>query len=270
MKRVLTLLGAALCALVLLVPAASGATVQYSGSLTASSPTYSRVLPSGGVGGTPTDCTTPPGLSMVGTAVHYHAQTFTVGTTGTYDILSVTNTFSASMDSFLAIYAGSFNPAAPLTNLVYANDDRVPGTDLRAQITCTLNTGTTYILVTSPFANTNVGDFTNQISGPGTISGAGLVTAVTFRGLTAARTSAGVAIRWRTASEVDALGFHVYRQVGVKRVRVNGRLISANGRGAYSFLDRKVPKAKTVRYWVQVVNLDGTRRWYGPARVLRS
>lgn len=55
-----------------------------------------------------------------------------------------------------------------------------------------------------------------------------------------------------------------------KRVRVNARLIPGKGRGLYSFLDRKAPKAKTVRYWVQVINLDGSRSWHGLARVLRS
>jgi len=94
-------------------------------------------------------------------------------------------------------------------------------------------------------------------------------TAVRMAGLSAARVRGGLAVTWRTASEVDTLGFHVYRQVGVKRVRVNTRLISAKGRGSYSFLDRKAPKAKAVRYWVQVVNLDGSRTWYGPARVTK-
>ena len=95
-------------------------------------------------------------------------------------------------------------------------------------------------------------------------------TAVTFRSLAATRSSNGVLVRWRTASETDTLGFHVYRQVNGKRVRVNGTLIAAKGRAGYSFLDRKAPKGKSVRYWVQVVNLDGTRSWHGPARVVRT
>lgn len=94
--------------------------------------------------------------------------------------------------------------------------------------------------------------------------------AARFRSLTASATRRGVLVRWQTASEVDTLGFHVYRQVTSKRVRLNTKLITAKGRGGYSFLDRKAPKAKTVRYWVQVVNLDGTRSWYGPARVART
>ncbi len=90
--------------------------------------------------------------------------------------------------------------------------------------------------------------------------------AATFRSLSAARSTNGVRVRWGTASEIDMLGFNVYREVNGKRVRVNSRLIAAKGRGSYSFLDRRAPKGRTVRYWVQVVNLDGSRSWYGPAR----
>jgi len=91
--------------------------------------------------------------------------------------------------------------------------------------------------------------------------------AVTFRSLSAARSTNGVQVRWSTASEIDTLGFNVYREVNGKRVRANAKLIAGKGRGLYSFLDRKAPKGKTVRYWIQVVNLDGSRRWHGPARV---
>ena len=92
-----------------------------------------------------------------------------------------------------------------------------------------------------------------------------VVSAVSFRSLSASPARGGVLVRWRTASEVDTLGFHVYRQVNGKRVRVNRTLIAAKGRGNYSFLDRKAPRAKNVRYWLRVVNLDGSRSWYGPA-----
>jgi len=46
---------------------------------------------------------------------------------------------------------------------------------------------------------------------------------------TAVRSQQGVRVRWRTGTEVDELGFNVYRQEGNRRVRVNRRLISAIG-----------------------------------------
>ncbi len=91
--------------------------------------------------------------------------------------------------------------------------------------------------------------------------------AVTFRSLTAARSANGVQVRWRTASEIDTLGFNVYREVNSKRVRVNTKLIATKGAGSYSYLDRSAPRSKVASYWIQVVNLDGSRQWHGPARV---
>lgn len=77
-------------------------------------------------------------------------------------------------------------------------------------------------------------------------------------------------LRWRTASEIDVLGFHVFRQVrGAQRVRVDRRLIAARGRGGYSFVDGRAPSGKSVRYWLQVVDVDGARTWYGPANIAR-
>ena len=106
------------------------------------------------------------------------------------------------------------------------------------------------------------GTATTTVQAPGT--------AATMRSLSASRAapSGHVNVRWRTASELDMLGFNVYREVNGKRTRVNTKLIAGKGRGLYSFLDRKAPKGKSVRYWIQAVNLDGSRSWYGPARVL--
>ncbi len=65
--------------------------------------------------------------------------------------------------------------------------------------------------------------------------------------------------RWRTASELDTLGFHVYREVSGRRVRVDRKHVPARGASGrtYSYLDRTAPRRKALRYWIQVVNLDG-------------
>ena len=112
---------------------------------------------------------------------------------------------------------------------------------------------------------------------PGVRAGNGLVrityevpTAATFSSLAASRSRGGVVVRWRTASELQTLGFRVHRQVGQHRVRVSKRLTpslgSASG-SAYSFLDRRAPKRGMLRYWLQEVALDGSRTWHGPVRV---
>lgn len=96
-------------------------------------------------------------------------------------------------------------------------------------------------------------------------------TAVAVRTATAARTRAGVFVRWRTASEGQTLGFNVYRSRNGKLVRLNRTLIPSVFGGtttgqAYSWLDRNAPQAAgSLTYRLQSVSLDGTRRWIGTA-----
>jgi hypothetical protein len=97
--------------------------------------------------------------------------------------------------------------------------------------------------------------------------------AVTVHSLTARRTHKGVVVRWRTGSEVDTLGFNVYRQRGARRVRLNRRVIPAlsltrgvSG-GNYSYVDRNAPRHRPLRYWLQEVAPNGARTWHGSVRV---
>jgi hypothetical protein len=91
-------------------------------------------------------------------------------------------------------------------------------------------------------------------------------TAVTLRSFTASVAARSVALRWRTASEVDVLGYHVYAQVGAKRVRLDARLILSRGNGAHSYsftyrFPQRRHAAVPTRFWLQTVNLDGSRQW---------
>jgi hypothetical protein len=86
----------------------------------------------------------------------------------------------------------------------------------------------------------------------------------------AAGSKSGVTVRWRTGSEVDALGFNIYRAKARGFLRkVNHRLIAARGgtSGAtYRFLDRSARSGVAYTYRLQLVDVDGTRSWYGSAR----
>jgi len=93
--------------------------------------------------------------------------------------------------------------------------------------------------------------------------------AVAFRSASATRTKAAVVVRWKTAAEVDTLGFNVYRLVNGKRVAANKHLILAHG-GAYSFVDRKAPTARSLRYRIEAVHADGSRTLFGPLAVKRQ
>jgi hypothetical protein len=94
------------------------------------------------------------------------------------------------------------------------------------------------------------------------------VFAVTLSSFRAVRSRGRVLLRWRTGSEVDTLGFNVFRQQSGKRVRLNRRLLPALGAVAgssYSFVDRRAPR-RAVRYWLQDVSTHGVRTWHGPVR----
>ena len=94
--------------------------------------------------------------------------------------------------------------------------------------------------------------------------------AVTVTSLKAVRSRKGVVVRWRTGTEYDQLGFNVYRQQANRRVRVNRRILPAFGGfsgASYSFRDRRAPKRRALRYWLQDVDARGHRTWHGPVRV---
>lgn len=180
MKRFLTL---AISAVGLSTISHAG-TYFYEGDLTANSPTYTN--PNGGTG--------PHAYSVL---------QFTVGTTGAYNIESASvntaPTGSNALDTFLALYTGSFNPVTPGAPTAFDDDwtgafvvlpgpfsigssgtgfaGALPASQMLA---VNLTAGTDYYLVNTSFrawnyvgSGTNglgVGHFYTGISGPGDIN----------------------------------------------------------------------------------------------------
>lgn len=139
----------------------------YSGDNTGG-PTYNRplVMNQGGV------C----GNSGVGTAVQYVAHTFTAPVSGDY-VFSTCG--GATFDTFLSLYQSPFNPAGLCAgNTLVESSDDVCGA--QSTVTATLVGGTTYVLVVSGFANTDVGPYTVTSTTPSTpIPGVEWYTALT-------------------------------------------------------------------------------------------
>jgi hypothetical protein len=89
---------------------------------------------------------------------------------------------------------------------------------------------------------------------------------------TAAPHRGGTLLRWRTGAEANNLGFHLYRQDGNERVRLTpepvagSALMAASGRlgagNVYNWWDSGPPGGS---YWLEAINLNGERDWYGPA-----
>lgn len=150
------LLSVATAALILALAAPSPAVIVLSGT-TAGGPLWNRP-----VGGTPP---TPP-LSTVGTAVPYDTFPFSVDTSGSYAFQSVA-TSPAGWDNYAFLYSPTFDPTDQFANLLVGNDDN-PSIGL-AGFTHSLTAGTAYVFVQSGFANTDSGQYTLDVSGPGNV-----------------------------------------------------------------------------------------------------
>jgi len=95
-------------------------------------------------------------------------------------------------------------------------------------------------------------------------------TAVTFASASATRTAKGILLRWRTGTEADLLGFHVYRSRGDTWQRITHSLLAAKrtvSGASYRFLDRTARRGVAYRYRIKAVHSDGTAAWLGPMRV---
>ena len=131
---------------------ASAGTLNYSGALTADSPSYVREFRSFG-------------------DYRYSAFGFTTSETGSYQITTQAPTY----DGYLFLYAGAFDPTKPSMNLIQFSDDgeNFMSSSLIAQLTA----GTEYFAVNTTYsvfssnasAYPNAAGFSTTISGPGTI-----------------------------------------------------------------------------------------------------
>ncbi len=88
-----------------------------------------------------------------------------------------------------------------------------------------------------------------------------------FAAFSARQKNNWVALKWRTASEENLIGFRVWRQVGKKKWKLyTPELIAAKRAGSaegakYTLKDQKVNAGKTYRYKVEVLKTNGASEW---------
>jgi hypothetical protein len=133
-------------------------TLTYDGDTTGQ-PVWNRPLQNGPLA--------PDSLSLVGTATPYQTVNFTVSQFGTYDFMS-TATVPPGWDNYGFLYAGNFDPSMPLANALIGADDS-PNIGL-AGFSYDLFPGTSYYFATTGFGNTDFGQYTLSIRGPGDIT----------------------------------------------------------------------------------------------------
>lgn len=143
------------------VPAAAD-TVTFTGTLSPSLPTFNRPAANGS--------------GLTGQVVPYTVVQFTVSTAGLYVLQSIPQTCftpgpAPCYNAAVRLYANSFDPSSPLTNLIPAGNIEGFGPTGAGAI---LQPNTTYFFVTTsignPFLLTGQPSFSNSITGPGTIT----------------------------------------------------------------------------------------------------
>ena len=249
---------ALLCGL-LLTASALGAT--FTGAIDASDPTHDGRFQETGA----SSCATPKATPTVfsGGAHHYDAYTFTTGASQQCVTVTLNATSVQAGSLHVQAYLASFDPANIAAN--YLGD---AGGNTGASNPLTFSflvpAGSTYVVVVSE----RDADFCIGCTYSLDVTAAPI--AVRFRTLSATRGKTGVIVRWRTAAEIETLGFNVFREVRGHRTRVNTRLIAARARASYTYVDRRGASFSKPRYWIQAVAVDGSTIWYGPTPVATS
>jgi hypothetical protein len=88
---------------------------------------------------------------------------------------------------------------------------------------------------------------------------------VTLSSFTAISTDSVVMLKWRTESEVDNMGWNIYRceTKDGKFVKINDKLIPGAGNSAmpnsYQFVDKTVVKGRQYYYYLEDVDITGMR-----------
>lgn len=101
--------------------------------------------------------------------------------------------------------------------------------------------------------------------------------AVEVTAFEAAGTGEGALLRWKTASEINNLGFNIYREEDGKRVLINQQLVTNSvltisseaafpSSHSYEWWDSS-PAKDVATYWLEALDLNGNSTWQGPFTV---
>jgi hypothetical protein len=96
-------------------------------------------------------------------------------------------------------------------------------------------------------------------------------TAVTLAVFNATAEGDSIRLSWETGSELDNLGFNIYRAASQSgpRFKLNGSLIASQAPGgvlggSYEYVDSSVAPGTTYYYWLEAVGIDNSTTEYGP------
>jgi hypothetical protein len=182
---------------------------------------------------------------------------------------NVTETYDAANRAVKYVYTYDFGSAVQLTT----SWQRV----LRVTIEYTMTSATASVSWYSGIPNYTVTDGSNtDITGteeaiPGSLSDFSLP--VELASFTAQEKNGLVTLTWTTESELNNLGFNIYRSTGTDDSfeKVNQKLIEGAGTSShsntYTFIDNRTNARTTYFYKLEDIDVDGKSRFHGPVEI---
>jgi hypothetical protein len=99
-------------------------------------------------------------------------------------------------------------------------------------------------------------------------------TAVSVSSFKASATFGQVSLFWQTASEIDILGFNIYRSTAMdgEKHLLNAELFPSKAMGSltgesYLYVDQEVEPGETYYYWLEPVSISGGNELYGSLQI---
>ncbi len=183
---------------------------------------------------------------------------------------TATLTVNSATDDVVVDILGLNDPSnSDVTNLAMTErweqkTNRISGTGATTTGSATTNLSWSITGGTNAYA---IGAISFRSTGP---------TLATLKSFQATRLKNGaVALQWHTGYEVNNLGFNLYRESKGERTRVNSQVIAGSallaGGGtilqagqSYNWRDSSPPTGEEVTYWLEDIDLDGTKTMSGP------
>jgi hypothetical protein len=187
-----------------------------------------------------------------------------------------------SMTTYSPYTGGSITTDPDQKNLAYAMPGGGAFTSLG--MVCNVPSGGSAYLLWSGLASYTKYEWYAIVS-DGTVSTTGTTwgfttdvpNAVQLTSFTADAARERIVVRWATASKVDSLGFDVYRATSADcaRERLTAALLPSHapgsaGDGHYEFVDETARAGVTYYYWLEELDVNGARQWYGPVSARES
>lgn len=207
--------------------------------------------------------------------------TFTIGVANNSATAASTVTVVDTLPTQVTYVSSSVSPAASgsctqaagvLTCTIFSLLNGSPVT-----ITVSTTANTPYSLaVNTAIANSITSD-SNVTNNTATVSVAiEGPTSVKVNSFSASQSGNGVLLAWNTGGEIHNLGFNVYRDVNGQKTQVNPSLIAGSAllmrealeqhaAKSYGWIDPSPPPG--AEYWLEDVDLNGTRTMHGPVSV---